>query len=137
MNIMKKIKSNKAATMSDVVVGILIMIMFTGILTTGFYRVYKHNAYIRMNAIAVDYAIKILEDIDKITYEEVTNELNSTIKEKYNIQDNYQVNIEIKNYNENDKTKEDIIKIVTLTVNYKIMDEQEQYTVKKLKIKEM
>ena len=134
---MKKIKENKAATMTDVVIGVIILIMFTGILTTSFYNIYSHNIAIRMNAVAVDYTIKILEDIDKMSYEEVTNDLNNTISEDYDIKENYIINIYVKNYNKNDETKQDIIKIVKVTVKYKVFKNEQEYTVKKLKIKEM
>ncbi len=137
MNILRKIKSNKAATMADVIIGMLILIIFTGILTTSFYQIYKHNISIRINAIAVDYAIKIFEDIDKMQYEEVENNLNNNLRENYDIKDNYQINLVVQNYNQEDKTKEDIIKIITLNIKYKSVDESETYTVKKLKIKEM
>ncbi len=136
MNLLKNIKSNIAATMTDVVVGMLILIIFTGILTSGFYKIYSHNVSIRLNAIAVDYAIKILEDIDRMPYEEVTNELNNSLKEKYNIKDSYNATLDIKNYNENDETKQDIIKIVKLSIKYKGISEEETYSVEKLKIKE-
>lgn len=134
---MKKIKENKAATMTDVVIGVIILIMFTGILTTSFYNIYSHNIAIRMNAVAVDYTIKILEDIDRMSYEEVTNDLNNTLNEDYDIKQNYTINLEIENYNEDDETKQDIIKIVKVTVKYKVAENEEEYTVKKLKIKEM
>lgn len=134
---MEKFKSNKAATIADVVVGILIMIIFTGILTNSFYRIYKHNISIRMNAIAIDYAVKILEYTDKISYEEVNNSLNNLLKEKYNMNDNYIAYLEVENYNKDNETKEDIIKIVTLTINYNVLNENQTYKVKKLKIKEM
>jgi len=134
---MKNIKSNRAATMADVIMAVLIMIMFTGILSTSFYRIYKHNILIRMNAVAVDYAIKVLENVDKISYEEVNNSLNDSLKENYNINDNYTVNLNVENYNKDDETKEDIIKIVTVTVNYEVLDEKQTYEIKKLKIKEM
>lgn len=137
MKNIKKIKSNKAMTMTDVVIGMLIIIIFTGILTSSFYQIYKYNISIKMNALALEYSIKILEDIDKMPYEEVNNQLNDSLKENYKIREGYNAYIEIKNYNEEDKTKEDIIKIVTLTIKYKEIEKEQEYTVKKLKIKEL
>jgi len=134
---MEKIRENRAATMTDVVIGMLILIIFTGILTTSFFRIYINNMEVRMNALAVNYSIKILEDIDKMMYEEVTNDLNNTLKDSYDIKNNYIVNLEVENYNKNDETKQDIIKIVKVTVKYKVGNKEEEYTVKKLKIKEM
>lgn len=133
---MKKLKSNRGATLTDVVVGLLILILFTGILTTSFYNIYKHNVLIRVNAIATDYTIKILEDIDRMKYEEVTNDLNNTINEKFYIKDGFNVKINVENYNKDDATKEDIIKIVSVTVNYEVVGEAHNYSVEKLKIKE-
>lgn len=137
MKILNKLKLNSGAIMSDVIVGIMIIIIFTGILTTGFYQIYKHNASIRINALGTSYAIKILEDIDKMTYEEVNNELNNNINQKYNIDENYKVKLEIENYNKDDDKKEDIIKIVKLRIEYKVFDADEVYEVQRLKIKEM
>lgn len=133
---MRGIKSNKGATITDVVTGVLILVMFTGILTTSFYNIYKHNVLIKYNSQAVDYTIKILEYTDRIKYEEVTNDLNTIIKEKFSIKDNFDVKLEVENYNKEDGQKEDIIKIVKVTVNYKATGEEHQYSVQKLKIKE-
>lgn len=137
MKFLNKIKENKAAIMSDVVVAMLIVILFTGIITTSFYKIYENNIYIRMNAIAVNYTIKVLEDIEKMTYEEVTDDLNTTLAQTYDIQDNYEVTVNVKKYNENDETKKDLIKYVTVNVKYKVVNETKNYTVKTLKIKEM
>lgn len=137
MEMLEKLKKNNGATMSDVVVAMLIITLFTGILTTSFLNIYKNNISIRMNALAVNYAIKILEDIDKKTYEEVTNELNDSINQNYQLQQGYSASINIQNYNENDENKEDIIKIVTVNIKYKVIDTDEEYVVRKLKIREM
>ncbi len=137
MKFFKKIKSNKGVTMTDVVIGMLILIIFTGILTSSFYKIYSYNLLIRMNAIAVDYTIKILEDIDKMKYDEVTEELNNTLTSNYNIMDKYKVSVKIENYNKDDNTKEDIIKIVTVDVKYNLNGDEKSYSVSKLKIKEM
>lgn len=137
MNILNKLKLNIGATLTDVVVAMLIIMLFTGILTTTFSNIYKNNIHIKMNAIAVDYAIKILEDIDKMPYDEVNMSLNEQITKKYGDYNNYRAHLDIENYNKDDESKEDIIKIVTLTIKYKVLEADEQYVVKKLKIKEM
>ncbi len=137
MNILNKFKLNTGATLTDVVIAMLIIMLFTGILTTTFSGLYKNNIHIKMNAIAADYAIKILEDIDKMPYEEVDNTLNEEISKKYEDYKNYEAHLDIENYNKDDDSKEDIIKIVKLTIKYKVIDSNEEYVVKKLKIKEM
>ena len=137
MNILNKFKLNTGATLTDVVIAMLIIMLFTGILTTTFSGLYKNNIHIKMNAIAADYAIKILEDIDKMPYEEVDNTLNEEISKKYEDYKNYEAHLDIENYNKDDDSKEDIMKIVKLTIKYKVIDSNEEYVVKKLKIKEM
>jgi hypothetical protein len=137
MEFIKKIKNNRGVTITDVVIGLMILIIFTVILTSSFYKIYSYNLSIRMNAIAVDYCIKILEDIDQMKYEDVNNDLNSNIKEKYEISDLYNVTLEIENYNKDDSEKEDIIKIVKVNIVYKLNGEEKTYSIKKLKIKEL
>ena len=121
----------------DVVIGMLILCLFVGVIGGLFYQIGLNSKIMESNALATNYAIKIAEDIDKMAYDDVTNNLNSTLLTGYNIQDNFSVNIDVKNYNESDPSKEDIIKIVEITVNYNIFDRDEIYKVKKLKIKEI
>ena len=120
----------------DVVIGMLILCLFVGVIGGLFYQIGLNSKIMESNALATNYAIKIAEDIDKMAYDDVTNNLNSTLLTGYNIQDNFSVNIDVKNYNESDSSKEDIIKIVEITVNYNIFDRDEIYKIKKLKIKE-
>ena len=121
----------------DVVIGMLILCLFVGVIGGLFYQIGLNSKIMESNAVATNYAIKIAEDIDKMAYDDVTNNLNSTLLTGYNIQDNFSVNIDVKNYNESDPSKEDIIKIVDITVNYNIFDRDETYKIKKLKIKEI
>lgn len=121
----------------DVVIGMLILCLFVGVIGGLFYQIGLNSKIMESNAVATNYAIKIAEDIDKMAYDDVTNNLNSTLLTGYNIQDNFSVNIDVKNYNESDPSKEDIIKIVEITVNYNIFDRDETYKIKKLKIKEI
>ena len=87
---------------------------------------------------AVNYAVIILEDTDRLPYAEVTTEnLMNNVQDRYYMSDNYTANIEVTNYSDIDSTKEDIIKIVKVTISYKLRDQEYSYTVQKLKIKEM
>ncbi len=136
MKEIKKYKTNKGVTMMDIVVAIIVLTLFVGVITSLYYQIAYYNASIRMNAMAVHYAVKIAESIDKMTYEEVTEELNEDARTTYDLPDLYQANIEIKKYSEEDPTKEDIIKKVTITINYQLLDENKTYVLRKLKIKE-
>lgn len=134
MKFRKMFSNNKGVIFTDIAVGILIIILFTGILTRGFYRIYKRNAEIELNAYAVYYSVKIMEDIDKMSYEEVTNEMDLG---KYGLSDNFKASIMIENYNENDNENiEDIIKVVNLKIEYDVPGGKDFYKIRKLKIKE-
>ena len=141
MNFLKNIKNDNGVTMIDIVIGVLIIIIFVTILTTSFYRIYKHNASQRIDASVVDCCVKICEYVDEIMYNDVSNDLNSTIKqtlqqkyEDYTIPDNYNITIDVQNYNSIDPTKEDIIKIVNVKIQYESIDETKEYTIKNLRI---
>ena len=134
---MEKIKSNKGISMADLVIALLILIILSGVIGNMLYQIAYNNASLRMNAIATDYAVKVAEYIDKIPYEDVTTEMQITEINGQKIIDKFKINIEVENYNSNDSTKKDIIKKVTITVNYDILKENKTYKIQKLKIKEM
>lgn len=134
---MEKLKSNKGISMADVVIALLILIILSGVIGNILYQIAYNNAALRMNAIATDYAVKVAEYIDKIPYENVTNEMQITTINGEKIIDKFNVSIEVENYNNDDSTKEDIIKKVIITVNYNILKETKNYKIQKLKIKEM
>lgn len=138
MRFFKKCKENKAVMGVDIVVSILVLSLFAGIIAGMFAELFIQNISIRMDAMAVNYAVIILEDTDRLPYAEVTTEnLMNNVQERYYMSDNYTANIEVTNYSDIDSTKEDIIKIVKVTISYKLRNQEYSYTVQKLKIKEM
>lgn len=134
---MEKLKSNKGISMADVIIAMLILIILSGVIGNILYQIAYDNTALRMNAIATDYAVKVAEYIDKIPYENVTNEMQITEINGETIIDKFTVSVEVENYNQDDLAKEDIIKKVTITVNYNILKETKTYKIQKLKIKEM
>lgn len=136
----KHLKANKGISMTDIVVAISILMLFVGVIGNLYYQVALQSNMIRLNTIAVYYSIKIAENIDRIAYDNVTNELNNnnTLKDncKIEIIDPFKVTINVENYNKDDSSKKDIIKIVTIRVEYQFFQETRAYELKKLKIKE-
>ena len=132
----KYLKSNKAFTITDLVIALIIFLMFSGIVVTAFYAVFKSNSKIKLEAAATNYAIQILEDIDKITYNEVQNGMENNYRQKFSIPDGYSINIGVTNYNEGND-KEDLIKNVNLKIEYKILNDTEKIVINKIKIKEL
>lgn len=132
----KILKANNGISMTDVIIAIIILCMFVGVIGNLYYQISLQSNFIRLNTIAVYYTVKIAEDIDKMPYEEVTNDLNTNIKTTYQIPDLFNATIEVQNYNEIDTTKEDIIKIVTIKIEYEFNKQTKYYEIEKLKIKE-
>lgn len=123
--------------MADLAAGIAILCIFVGVIGNLYYQIAFRSNMIRLNTIAIYYSVKIAEDIDRIAYEEVTNNLNTNLKTKYQIPDFLNVTINVRNYNEIDTTKQDIIKIVTIKVEYTFNNQTDYYQIEKLKIKEI
>ncbi|MFR2533668.1 MAG: hypothetical protein ACLTEH_02850 [Clostridia bacterium] len=138
MKWIKKVKSNKGVMGTDIVVSLVVLTLFAGVIASLFADVFFQNVSIRMNALATNYAIKILEDTDKMSYIDVTQEqMNKNLTNKYGISSNYNVTVKVENYSDMVSNKKDIIKIITVTVKYTLKDQPYTYTVKKLKIREM
>lgn len=136
LKINESLKSNKAFTITDLVTAIIIFLLFSGIVVTAFYNVFKSSSKIKIEAAATNYAIQILEDIDKITYNEVQNGMENHYRQKFSIPDGYNIQIEVTNYNEGNN-KEDLIKNVMLKIEYKISNDTEKIVINKMKIKEL
>lgn len=135
---MKNIKSNRGVSITDLVIALIILSVFAGVIGNLLYQLAYNNASLRMSAIAADYAVKEAEYIDKIAYEDV-----QTLNEKItqingeDVLDAFTIKLYVENYNNADETKKDIIKKVTITVNYNILKDEKSYKIEKLKIKEM
>lgn len=135
MKLIKKIKTNKGVSLVDVGIAIILITMFAAIISNMFYIIYLNVAKIRLDAITINYAITILEDTDKFSYEEVDNEF--ITKNGYDLPENIKAIINVEKYSDKNPDKEDIIKIITLTINYTLENDTQKFTFKKLKIKEI
>lgn len=128
------IKSQKGFTMQDLLIASFIITLFVGIIATMMFNVYKLNVKLNSTTQMVTYAVQILEDIDKIAYEDVNAGMENNYINKFSIPSGYNLKIDVSKYGEN---LEDVIKIVNLTISYKILDETEEFIVQRLKIKEI
>lgn len=129
-----KLKSEKGFTMEDLVAAIIILTIFVGTITALMTSVYRINVKTRLTSQMATYAVKILEDIDKISYEDAQTKTGNYYKSKFQIPAGFDVNLELSNYGEN---TEDVIKIVNLKIQYSLQGETTEYVVQRLKIKEI
>lgn len=136
---MKKqyLKGNKGVTITDIVVSMIVLSLFVGLIGNLYYQIALQNSIIQSNAVVAYYAVKIAEGIDKMSYENVTNELSNTVKQTYEIPDGINITISVEKQSETDPSKEDIIKTVTIRAEYTCFEQTRNYEMKKLKIKEI
>ena len=130
------IKSENGFTMQDLMIAAFLIIIFVSFISTIMYTVVKANIKTDLTAQMTTYAVQILEDIDKIVYEEVTPELTNNYYDKFSIPGGFKINIEVSNYGE-EEGLEDIMKVVKLGISYTFDDETEEFNVTRLKIKEL
>jgi len=131
------LKEKKGISTIDIIVAMTILSIFVGVIGNLYYQIALQNNIIRMNAVAVYYVVKIAEDIDKMPYEEVSNDLGNRLKTTYGIPDILTMTIDVQQESQKDPTKEDIIKTVTIRAEYTCFGNQRFYEIKKLKIKEI
>lgn len=130
--ITKKLKSNKGFTMQDVIIGMVILTVFAGTIAGSYLAIYKIQAETQMTAVATLYGIQILENIDRIAYEQVKNGMEADYKQAYHISDKVGLKLEVSQYDD-----EDTLKMVKLTLTYEIAGNTEELVLEKLKVKEI
>lgn len=141
MNIKSKfkinLKSENGFTMQDLLIACFIFVAFVGIIGTLMYSVYNINIRANLTSQMTFYAVQILEDIDKLSYEDAQNMTGDKYKEQFSIPDGFNVDLQLTDYGEGKSYIKDVIKIVNLKISYTIAGETEEFTVKRLKIKEI
>lgn len=128
----KKLKSNKGFTLQDVAIAIVILVLFTGLICGLYTSIYKIQAQTKLNSTATLYAIRILENIDKISYDEVNETQIPKWKTEYAIPDGMKIELATSQYN-----TENTIKKVILKISYEFSGKTETLLLEKYKAKEI
>ncbi len=146
------LKKNRGIVIADALVAVLIMAIFLGVISILTYNIYITASFTKRNSRAIDYGIKITEYIDTLSYDSVIygdttnglinyiNNIDNTISaKKYDdttiLTTPYRVEIKIEKYNEleGNETKQDVIKTVTLTINYNLGNSEKEVTFERVK----
>ena len=149
MVINKIFRGHKGIIVSDAIVAILLLLLFVGIITSLMSNVFFESAKIKISSQQMDYATEIFEYVEKLRYEEVTeNNLIQYVNNKNveyvkagtsieEIDENvsYKIAIKVETYIPTDETlpKLDLIKTVTLTIENNLADESYMTTISKIK----
>ena len=157
----KILKNDKGIVIADALIAVLIMTIFLGLILTLTYNIYIAANFTKRNSKALDYGIKIIEYIDKIPYDNVnyddisngTNTVEGLINyinnidpsflsakrydDEFSLTTPYRVKLKVENYNETEgnTTKQDIIKIVTIIINYNLGDAEKEVVFERVKKK--
>lgn len=147
-----KFKKNNGFAASDALIAIVIITIFTGLISTISYNIYLSNASLKRMSKANNYIIDVFEHVDKMYYEDVNEEnLTAYVNEKYKNEEVQAVNseetevqtpfkfiIKVQKYNEmtGNEGKLDLVKEITATVKYKLGNREQIITMKKSKNRE-
>lgn len=145
------IKNNKGITGVDITIAIIILALFVSLITSMFYNVTIIGRTVNRKAEAVYIAIQVIEAAKQIGYDELpkgeTDETTSLTLEELNtkleenaitLKNGYSVDIKVENYRKikGDLTLEDILKRITVTVNYKEQNKEQSVELNTVIIKE-
>lgn len=139
-------KQNNGFTTADLAVAVVILMIFVSLIATAFYNYYMSVTQKNRSAMATNCAIDVIEQTKKMNYEEVTQEsINRLIENLKNgieiesgntifIPQPYEVTAQVEKYNEtqNNTTKQDLIKRLTVTVQYVAGNKMETIEMSKL-----
>ncbi len=131
-----KLKSNKAFTFQDLAIAIIVICLFVGIITSTFITIYKIQAETKLDSVAMLFAVQIMERVDKLAYNDVSEENMSNLiynmRVDFGIPDKFSINIEI----EPDDITNKLVKSVNVKLGYNFNNKDRGISIKTLKIKE-
>ena len=133
-------KREEGVTIIDLVIAIIIMSVFVGVITTLMTGIYKQSLEVQISSNAMSYATIILEKIDEKSFEEVQNPNfveNLKASGEVTIPEEYTIKLNVENPDNVSEEVSDVIKKATVTVNYKIRNEEKSISISKLKVKKI
>ncbi len=145
---MSKLKNNKGFTQIDIVVSICILMLFVTLIASLFYNSYVSSTTNKRNAEASVYLSQIFEEIDFINYEKL-EDAQEGIVAKINIMDIGKISAQYVEEQTNQNTlstpykiyvevsnKDDLIKIITITIKYNINQKEQVLSAKRIKTRQ-
>ena len=148
-----KLREKKGVIVLDAIISIMIILLFAGLTISLIYNIVLESTRAKISSQQMDFAVEIFEYAEKLPYESVTQaNLVSYINNKNldyvsagenteNLSTIYKIAINVQSYNdiEGNSDKENIIKIITLNIEYEVAGKPfitEVATLKKATIEE-
>lgn len=129
--ILNRLKSDRGITGTDISIAIIVIVVFTGVISKLMYNSYANGVEIQISANASCYATIILEKVDEKPFDEITsNFVLDLINDKViDIDPMYSVYFYVE-----DLTY--MYKKVTVKILYSINNKQQDLTISKIKVNE-
>lgn len=133
-----KVRKKEGFVAIDMAVAVMAVILFSTLILSLIYYNALENAKIKKDALAIVYLTEIMENVGVADYTDVTQDnANQFIPSDLTTnQYRAEVTITTNNLNLSSTQNEDIIKKVSATVYYKLLNKEYQYTMERIKIKE-
>lgn len=81
-----KLKQNKGIGLSDAIIAVVILMIFTGVIASVSNNIYVQSHFIKRNEQATNYIVEVFEHAQGLVYEDLdTTELIEYINDKYDI----------------------------------------------------
>ena len=154
---LKKIKKNNGITQMDLTIAVIVIVLFVSVISTLFYNVYIRGQAVKRSSEANGLIVQILESISAIPYDDIVIEedgssiitlLDNIGIEKQSIENSvytgkisgYTITVKVEKYIDLEQNKdkldlEDVIKIITVKVGYKVSDNINQIEISTVKTK--
>ncbi len=124
------VKKENGFTIADLVVAITAFGIFVGVISTLFISVYNIKAQTMLNADAMYYLIKVIEDVDRISFANVKNGMELSYKQKFQIPGSMNLKVDVSDSGNQNAKK------VTFTIEYTFNKKNEKIVINRLKLKE-
>lgn len=120
-----KIKDEKGFTGIDITVAVIIIMLFMTLIGTIFYNITASHRQLERKTEATYIAIDVMEKLKAQNYNDLivgeynNNTIAKILKDEI-IEEGYSLKVTIKNYNTPEETGYDLVKIITVKVEYKV-----------------
>lgn len=120
-----KMKSERGYVGVDIAISIIVLFIFVSLIATLSYRVNSSSKEIELKSKATEIAILEMEAIKNKTWEDITTE-DISYRETTEIEQGYDRTIIVEDYHDIDETKKpDIVKKVTVRIQYRFKGKEE------------
>lgn len=134
------LQSQNGFTGIDVSIAIVILFIFTILISTIFVNIYLQLISAQRNATANFYATSISELVDKMYYQDITNESMLESINGMNIANGYTATVQVERYvpeGYTEQNSKDLVKIVTISIQYNVGQATKNISIRRIKSREV